>query len=884
MHDTDLPDSAQAHTSEMQPEEQPHAPAHESSRKSPRTQPHVPPHGLPNESTDGSPEELYAEVDLAISGMTCASCVARVEKKLNKLAGVNAVVNLATEKAHVSIAESARSVSDSDLVAVVEKAGYNAQVLQRTLLSELGAQNSAPSSDIAAYEEATQRAHAARIADLRLRMIVSMLLTVPIVALSMITSAQFPAWQWLVFALSVPVAFWGGYPFHRAAFRAARHGSSTMDTLVSLGVIASMGWSIWALILGGAGELGYTMHMSGIHGLMHADQPHLYFESAAMIVSFLLLGRWLEARSRRTARDALHSLLELGAKRVHILRRASGKAVDAVLSIEELQVGDVFLVKPGEKIATDGIVVEGHSGVDASLLTGESVPIEVKEGDAVTGATLNTSGSLTIRATRVGAETTLQQMGRLLTQAQTGKAQIQNLADRISAVFVPSVLVIALLTLLVRVFVFDNPMGMALAAAITVLVVACPCALGLATPTALLVGSGAASQRGILIRGAEILETAHSVDTVVLDKTGTLTTGVMTVTSVQACADVFDERAVLAIAQAVEKHSEHPLAQAIVRYQLPDDVPTTPSGPSVSLQAGTFLAHAGSGVSARLMLDGLPGIRDVPGAPNSATGGTPNTTPHSTAPHSTAPSDITPSSTTSSTAPSTATPAQIVRAGSLAWLHEQGVNIEPAQQAVENANSRGETSIVVAINSLAIGIINISDVLRPEARAAIQDLRNLGISALIASGDSTQVVEAIAADLNIAARGNVLPHHKLQIIKELQGEGKHVAMVGDGVNDAAALAAADLSIALGSGADVAQDAASITIVHSDIRAVPAAINISKRTLRIIKQNLAWAFGYNLIAIPAAVAGVILPGLAAAAMASSSVIVVLNSLRLRSAAR
>ncbi|MFC5369254.1 heavy metal translocating P-type ATPase [Arcanobacterium bovis] len=807
-------------------------------------------------STEADHDQPYAEVDLSVAGMTCASCVARVEKKLNKLAGVNAVVNLATERARVSIAESARDVTDDDLVAVVQKAGYSAHVLQRTVFDAPGEQHSTHAQNMAAYEEATQRANANRIADLRRRFGTSSLLTVPIVALSMFPSLQFLGWQWVVFALSLPVACWGGYPFHRAALRAARHGSSTMDTLVSLGVLASMLWSIWALVFGGAGTLGYTMHMSGIHGLMHAKQPHLYFESAAMIVSFLLLGRWLEARSRRTARDALHSLLELGAKRVHILRRASGETVDSVRDVEELQVGDCFLVKPGEKIATDGVVVEGHSGIEASLLTGESVPVEVCEGDAVTGATLNTSGSLVVRATRVGAETTLQQMGRLLTEAQTGKAQIQNLADRISAVFVPGVLIIALITLLVRIFVFGNPLGMALACAITVLVVACPCALGLATPTALLVGSGAASQRGILIRGAEILETAHAVDAMVLDKTGTLTTGVMTVTSVQACTDTFDERDVLTLAQALEKYSEHPLAQAIVRYQLPDAAPT-PSHPTVSLQASTFRAHAGGGVSADVTLK-----------------------PQEDSASSTIAHLVTASGTHTVTSADTHT----LRAGSIAWLNEQEVDTHAVAEKVESANERGETSIVLALDSQAIGVINIRDVLRPEAQEAIKDLLNLGITPLIASGDSMQVVESIAAELNISGQGNVSPQDKLRIVKDIQAQGKRVAMVGDGVNDAAALAAADLSIALGSGADVAQAASSITIMHGDIRAVPAAIRVSQRTLAIIKQNLAWAFGYNLIAIPAAIAGIILPGLAAAAMASSSVIVVLNSLRLRSAAR
>ncbi|WP_124054547.1 heavy metal translocating P-type ATPase [Arcanobacterium ihumii] len=781
---------------------------------------------------------MTAEVDLAISGMTCASCVARVEKKLNKLDGVSAVVNLATEKAHVTLDESVAEISDADLVAVVEKAGYEAQVLQRNTITSDGTKITNQSGNAEALNEATTLAKIMRVNDLWRRFTVSLIFTIPIITLSMIQAIQFPGWQWVVGALSLPVAFWGGYPFHRAAFRAGQHGSSTMDTLVSLGVIASMLWSIWALLFGGAGFIGYKISMTGIHGLAYAAHPHIYFESAAMIVSFLLLGRWLEARSRRSAGDALQSLLELGAKRVYLLRRASGESVNAIVSVDELLVGDVFVTKPGEKIATDGVVIEGNSAIDNSLLTGESVPREVKEGDDVTGATMNTFGSLTIRATRVGEETTLQQMGRLLTEAQTGKAKIQKLADQISSVFVPAVLIISLLTFLTRIFILGNPVGMALASAITVLVVACPCALGLATPTALLVGSGAASKRGILIRGAEILESAHAVNTVVLDKTGTLTTGVMTVSDIHSFAEDISPATILAIAQTVETYSEHPLARAITSYSHAgtnlsfDDANVVPR---ISVQAGTFRAFPGSGVSAEVSIN--DGSIDV---------------------------------------------LHTVHAGSLAWLTEQGIDSMAIASQIEESNSQGATSVVIALDKKVLGSIDVRDTLRPEAIETISLLKELNIEPLIVSGDSQLVANEVAKQLGITARGEVRPEGKVNIVHELQAQGKRVAMVGDGVNDAAALAAADLSIALGSGTDVAQAASDITIVNSDIRAIPASIETSKRTLTVIKENLAWAFGYNLVAIPAAIAGIILPGLAAAAMASSSVIVVLNSLRLRSA--
>ncbi|WP_311776918.1 heavy metal translocating P-type ATPase [Trueperella abortisuis] len=750
------------------------------------------------------------EVDLAVRGMTCASCVARVEKKLNKVPGVTAVVNLATERAHVELDGSAADLSNEDLVGTVVKAGYDASVISRT--------GDAPDAEmIQAAEAAAEAAAKARVADLWRRFVVSAILSVPVVGLSMIPALQFPGWQWVIGALSLVVAFWCGWPFHRAAFRAARYGSSTMDTLVSLGVLASMGWSLWALTLGGAGRIGYTMQMTGIHGLGHAAAPHLYFETSAMIVTFLLIGRWLEARSRRSAGDALRSLLELGASEALLVRRAgSDEPVERVVPVSQVQVGDVFRVRPGETVATDGVIVAGSSSIDASLVTGESLPVDVGVGDDVTGATLNTHGSLEVRATRVGEDTTLAHMGRLLAEAQTGKAPVQRIADRISAVFVPVVILIALATFGVRVFT-DNA-EMALASAITVLVVACPCALGLATPTALLVGSGRLSRLGALIRGPEVLEGAHAVDTIMLDKTGTLTSGVMSVSEVETAGTSGAEDAVLALAAGLEAHSEHPIAQAIVRAARERGI--TPTAVS------DFANHAGKGVAG-------------------TAGGEP------------------------------------VAAGRLSWLADH-VSPELTDRAQALART-GASVVVVTKAGRGMGLIAVRDTIRPEAAQTLAALRERGLTPVLVTGDNALAAATVAAELGIAdVRAEVLPEQKVEVLKELQDAGRKVAMVGDGVNDAAALAAADLSIAMGSGTDVAKAAADITIVNSDIRAIPNSLRVSARTLQIIKENLAWAFAYNVIAIPLAVFGVIVPGIAAFAMASSSVIVVGNSLRLRNA--
>ena len=786
--------------------------------------------------TDGSAAPAV-EVELAISGMTCASCVARVEKKLGKLPGVTAIVNLATEKARVELSPQAEDVEDSTLVGTVVKAGYGATVLRRTRVGADGQREVSAGVDAATAEAAAARASVARVVDLRRRFLVSLALSAPIVAVSMTPAWQFSGWQWVLGALSVPVALWCAWPFHRAAWRAGRHGSTTMDTLVSLGIVASMGWSLWALLVGGAGEFGYTMRMTGIHGLGHADRPHLYFETAAMIVTFLLLGRWLEARSRRSAGDALRSLLALGAQEATRVRRADGTAVEEVVEAGSIEVGDEFLVRPGEKVATDGVVLDGASAVDASLLTGESVPVDVSAGASVTGATVNTYGVLTVRATRVGEETTLAQMGRLLTEAQTGKAPVQRIADRISAVFVPTVIAIAAATFAVR-LALGNPLEMALASAITVLVVACPCALGLATPTALLVGSGRASKLGALIKGPEILESAHAADTIILDKTGTITTGAMGVADVRLLDGDMDE--LVALAAGVERGSEHPVAKAIVGYARERSIAPTPVVDAA--------AAAGHGISGRV--DG-----------------------------------------------------RVVHAGSLTWLESLGVRCRDesadaadmaapegadgshglAATAAAAPSEAGASLVGVSLDGRLLGIFAVRDTLRTETPEAVAELKDLGLRPILVTGDNAATARAIAAQAGVDdVRAGVLPEGKLAVVEGLHAEGRTVAMVGDGVNDAAALAGADLSIAMGSGTDVAKAASDVTIVNSDVRTIGAALRISARTLRIIKENLVWAFGYNVIAIPLAIFGVIVPGLAAAAMASSSVIVVGNSLRLRKA--
>ena len=829
-------------------------------------------------------------VDLAIGGMTCASCVARVEKKLSKLDGVTASVNLATESARIELTA---PVTDDELVNAVARAGYTATVTaHRTPLptspdaeagtgAETPCEAPAGSRAVPAPADAAGRpagdaerptngesapaeaerataapakatrigaSQATRAADLRGRLIVSLILSIPVMAISMVPALQLPGWQWLVAAMALPVATWGAWPFHKAAFGALRHGAFTMDTLVSLGVIAATAWSLWALIWGGAGHTGMRMTME----LMPRHQghaAHMYFESAAWVTTFLLAGRYAEARAKYRSGDALRALLELGAKEAVRVRLASPSgstdAIDVLdddgaprsdairteerIPIDELRTGDLLAVRPGEKIATDGVVVEGRSAVDASMLTGESVPVEVGVGDAVTGATVNTSGSLLVRATAVGEATTLARIGAMVTAAQAGKAPVQRLADRISGVFVPAVLIVSAATFIAW-LALGHPAQHAFMAAVAVLVIACPCALGLATPTALLVGSGRAAQLGVVIKGPEVLESTRALDTIVLDKTGTVTEGSM---SLDAARDITvvsgeavrDTTRALTLAGAVEAASEHPVAAAIARAAR--NVEDGGGGPP---RVRDFVNHEGRGVTGTVSLDGVE--RDV-------------------------------------------------AVGRPAWLVERGIEVPAeADDAVAAAQSTGATTAVLAVR----------DTVRPSSAAAIKRLRSLGVRPVLLTGDNARAAAHVAEQVGIAAedvRADVLPGGKRDVVVELQQRGHVVGMVGDGVNDAAALAQAGtrgLGFAMGSGTDVAIEAADITLVRADLDAVVAAIRVSRATLRIIKQNLFWAFAYNVAAIPLAAAGLLNPMIAGAAMACSSVIVVTNSLRLRRAAR
>jgi heavy metal translocating P-type ATPase len=770
--------------------------------------------------------------------MTCASCVARVEKKLNKVAGVNASVNLATESAHVELSA---PVDPQQLVAVVEKAGYSATVTK----VEDGA------VEAMRKQEARHLAHAA---DLRRRLIVAATLSVPLMVISMVSAAQFYGWQWVVAALALPVVTWCAWPFHKAAFTNLRHGSTTMDTLVSLGVITATLWSLWALIFGGAGMLGMRMSMEFIPRAQ-SEHAHMYFESAAWIVTFLLTGRLAEARVRHRSGDSLRKLLQLGAKTAARVN-ADGSVTE--IPIDRLQVGDRFRVRPGEKIATDGVVVEGHSAIDASLLTGESLPVDVSAGDEVTGATVNTSGTLVVRATRVGAGTTLSRIAQVVTAAQAAKAPVQRLADRVSSVFVPTVLALATLTFLGWLATGHNAQA-AITAAVAVLVIACPCALGLATPTALLVGTGRAAQLGVVIRGPEVLESTRRIDTVVLDKTGTVTTGVMHLAQAvffDAAAEVSGaggagaasdgatvvdlgegvalspaQLQTLALAQALEIPSEHPVARAIVAGTQLDGV----QAPQIS----EFTNHAGRGVSA--------------------------TVAHA------------------------AGQATYAVVGKATWLSQQGVSLsEQAEAQVRALEDTGATVVLVASgsrDSLTLrAALAVRDEPKPTTAKAISELKAMGLRPILLTGDNERAAKFIAAQVGIDdVIAQVLPEDKRDVVARLQSEGANVAMVGDGVNDAAALAqagAAGLGMAMGTGSDVAIEAADITLVRADLEAVVAAIKVSRATLRIIKQNLFWAFAYNVAAIPLAMAGLLNPMIAGATMAMSSVIVVSNSLRLR----
>ncbi|MEV6428448.1 heavy metal translocating P-type ATPase [Nocardia sp. NPDC051463] len=768
--------------------------------------------------TTATQPSATGQVELVIGGMTCASCANRIEKKLNKLDGVTATVNYATEKARVDFSG---TVSSAELIATVEQAGYTAALpAPRT---------DAPTETTAAEPDPTR--------SLRTRLLVSLVLTVPVIAMAMVPALQFTNWQWLSLTLAAPVVVWGALPFHKAAWTNLRHGTATMDTLVSMGTMAALGWSLYALFWGTAGMPGMTHPFEFTISRMDGSGS-IYLEAAAGVTTFILAGRFFEARSKRRAGAALRALLELGAKEVSVLRRASDgpargsvrdhtaprehgdgySGVEQRIPVDQLVVGDHFVVRPGEKIATDGVVVEGSSAVDASMLTGESAPVEVGPDDAVVGATVNVGGRIVVRANRVGADTQLAQMAKLVEDAQTGKAQAQRLADKISGIFVPIVIALSVATLGFWLGT-GGSIAAAFTAAVAVLIIACPCALGLATPTALMVGTGRGAQLGILIKGPEVLESTRRVDTVVLDKTGTVTTGKMALLDVVAAVGE-DADEILALAGALEDSSEHPIAQAIAKGARDKVGELQPVEGFANIEGlgvqGVVDGHAVIVGRARLLAD---------------------------------------------------------------WSQQLDADLE---RAMHEAESQGKTAVAVSWDGKARGVLVVADAVKPTSAEAISQLKALGLTPIMLTGDNAAAARAIADQVGIdEVIAQVLPKDKVDTVARLQAEGKVVAMVGDGVNDAAALAQADLGLAMGTGTDVAIEASDLTLVRGDLRAAVDAIRLSRKTLGTIKGNLFWAFAYNIAAIPLAMAGLLNPMLAGAAMAFSSVFVVSNSLRLRS---
>ncbi|WP_436775133.1 heavy metal translocating P-type ATPase [Yinghuangia sp. YIM S09857] len=750
--------------------------------------------------TETSAPQDAGQIELAIGGMTCASCAMRIERKLNRLDGVTATVNYATEKAKVTYSG---DIAPQDLVAQVEAAGYTAELPPP------------PRTPGAPAETDTPRdAEAGRVRALRDRLIASAVLTVPVIATAMVPAWQFTNWQWLSLALAWPVVLWGAWPFHKAAWTNLKHGTSTMDTLVSMGTLAALAWSVYALFWGTAGEAGMTHPFS--FDIERSDgAANIYLEAAAGVTTFILAGRYFEARAKRRSGAALKALLELGARDVAVLRNGHEERIP----VENLAVGDLFVVRPGEKIATDGTVEQGSSAVDASMLTGESVPVEVGVGDTVTGATVNAGGRLVVRATRIGADTQLAQMARLVEDAQNGKAQVQRLADKVSGIFVPIVIALAFATLG---FWWGTGEGVAGAftAAVAVLIIACPCALGLATPTALMVGTGRGAQLGILIKGPEVLESTRRVDTVVLDKTGTVTTGRMTLVDTHL-AEGETEEEVLRLAGALENASEHPIAQAVAKAAAertgdlaePEDFANV-EGLGVQ---GIVEGHAVLVGRTRLLTE---------------------------------------------------------------WALELPVELERAKAAAE---AQGRTAVAVAWDGRARAVLVVADAVKPTSAEAIRRFKELGLTPILLTGDNVAAAQSVAEQVGIDPDNvfaEVMPKDKVDVVTRLQRQGNVVAMVGDGVNDAAALAQADLGLAMGTGTDVAIEASDLTLVRGDLRAAADAIRLSRKTLKTIKSNLFWAFAYNVAALPLAASGMLNPMLAGAAMAFSSVFVVSNSLRLR----